>query len=389
MNNVVIVDCIRTPMGRSKAGAFRHVRAEDLSAHLMKGILKRNPQVDPTQIEDVYWGCVQQTLEQGFNIARNAALLAGVPKNVGAVTVNRLCGSSMQALHDASRAIMVGDADICLIGGVEHMGHVPMNHGVDFHPGLAKNVAKAAGMMGLTAEMLGKVHGISREAQDEFAARSHRRAHAATLEGRFKNEILPTEGHTEDGTLKLYDYDEVIRPETTVETLSQLRPVFDPANGTVTAGTSSALSDGASAMLVMSESKAKELGLPIRARIRSMAVAGCDPSTMGYGPVPATQKALKRAGLSIEDMGMIELNEAFAAQALPCAKDLGLLDVMEEKVNLNGGAIALGHPLGCSGSRISTTLINLMEAKDVQFGLATMCIGLGQGIATVFERVDN
>lgn len=389
MNNVVIVDCIRTPMGRSKAGAFRHVRAEDLSAHLMKGILKRNPQVDPTQIEDVYWGCVQQTLEQGFNIARNAALLAGVPKNVGAVTINRLCGSSMQALHDASRAIMVGDAEICLIGGVEHMGHVPMNHGVDFHPGLAKNVAKAAGMMGLTAEMLGKVHGISREAQDEFGARSHRRAHAATLEGRFKNEILPTEGHTEDGTLKLYDYDEVIRPETTVETLSQLRPVFDPANGTVTAGTSSALSDGASAMLVMSESKAKELGLPIRARIRSMAVAGCDPSTMGYGPVPATQKALKRAGLSIEDMGMIELNEAFAAQALPCAKDLGLLDVMEEKVNLNGGAIALGHPLGCSGSRISTTLINLMEAKDVQFGLATMCIGLGQGIATVFERVDN
>lgn len=389
MNNVVIVDCIRTPMGRSKAGAFRHVRAEDLSAHLMKGILKRNPQVDPTQIEDVYWGCVQQTLEQGFNIARNAALLAGVPKNVGAVTVNRLCGSSMQALHDASRAIMVGDAEICLIGGVEHMGHVPMNHGVDFHPGLAKNVAKAAGMMGLTAEMLGKVHGISREAQDEFGARSHRRAHAATLEGRFKNEILPTEGHTEDGTLKLYDYDEVIRPETTVETLSQLRPVFDPVNGTVTAGTSSALSDGASAMLVMSESKAKELGLPIRARIRSMAVAGCDPSTMGYGPVPATQKALKRAGLSIEDMGMIELNEAFAAQALPCAKDLGLLDVMEEKVNLNGGAIALGHPLGCSGSRISTTLINLMEANDVQFGLATMCIGLGQGIATVFERVDN
>lgn len=389
MNNVVIVDCIRTPMGRSKAGAFRHVRAEDLSAHLMKGILKRNPQVDPTQIEDVYWGCVQQTLEQGFNIARNAALLAGVPKNVGAVTVNRLCGSSMQALHDASRAIMVGDAEICLIGGVEHMGHVPMNHGVDFHPGLAKNVAKAAGMMGLTAEMLGKVHGISREAQDEFGARSHRRAHAATLEGRFKNEILPTEGHTEDGTLKLYDYDEVIRPETTVETLSQLRPVFDPVNGTVTAGTSSALSDGASAMLVMSESKAKELGLPIRARIRSMAVAGCDPSTMGYGPVPATQKALKRAGLSIEDMGMIELNEAFAAQALPCAKDLGLLDVMEEKVNLNGGAIALGHPLGCSGSRISTTLINLMEANDIQFGLATMCIGLGQGIATVFERVDN
>lgn len=386
MKNVVVVDCLRTPMGRSKGGAFRHTRAEDLSAHLMKGILERNPQVNPSEIEDIYWGCVQQTLEQGFNVARNAALLAGLPIEIGAVTVNRLCGSSMQALHDATRSIMVGDADICLIGGVEHMGHVPMTHGVDFHPGMSKNVAKAAGMMGLTAEMLGKLHGISREDQDAFAARSHARAHAATLEGRFQNEILPTEGHAADGSLFTLDHDEVIRPETTVEGLSQLRPVFDPANGTVTAGTSSALSDGASAMLIMSEEKANELGLTIRARVKSMAIAGCDPSIMGYGPVPATKKALKRAGLSIEDMGVIELNEAFAAQSLPCAKDLGLLDVVDEKVNLNGGAIALGHPLGCSGSRISTTLINLMEAKDVKYGLATMCIGLGQGIATVFER---
>ncbi|MEF1300934.1 acetyl-CoA C-acyltransferase [Vibrio owensii] len=340
--NVVVVDCLRTPMGRSKGGAFRHTRAEDLSARLMKGILARNPQVNPSEIEDIYWGCVQQTLEQGFNVARNAALLAGLPIEIGAVTVNRLCGSSMQALHDGTRAIMTGDAEICLIGGVEHMGHVPMNHGVDFHPGMSKTVAKAAGMMGLTAEMLGKLHGISREQQDEFAARSHARAHAATVEGRFKNEILPIEGHAADGTLFTLDYDEVIRPETSVEGLSQLRPVFDPANGTVTAGTSSALSDGASAMLIMSEEKANELGLKIRARIKGMAIAG--------------------------------------------SKDLGLLDVMDEKVNLNGGAIALGHPLGCSGSRISTTLINLMEAKDAKYGLATMCIGLGQGIATVFER---
>ncbi|MEZ8466533.1 acetyl-CoA C-acyltransferase FadA [Vibrio splendidus] len=386
MNNVVVVDCLRTPMGRSKGGAFRHTRAEDLSAHLMKGILERNPEVNPVEIEDIYWGCVQQTLEQGFNVARNAALLAGLPIEIGAVTVNRLCGSSMQALHDATRSIMVGDAEICLIGGVEHMGHVPMNHGVDFHPGMSKHVAKAAGMMGLTAEMLGKMHGISREDQDAFAARSHARAQAATVEGRFKNEILPTEAHAADGSLFTLDYDEVIRPETTVEGLSQLRPVFDPANGTVTAGTSSALSDGASAMLIMSEDKANTLGLKIRARVKSMAIAGCDPSIMGYGPVPATKKALKRAGLTIEDMGVIELNEAFAAQSLPCAKDLGLLDVVDEKVNLNGGAIALGHPLGCSGSRISTTLINLMEAQDVKYGLATMCIGLGQGIATVFER---
>ncbi|NMC24508.1 MAG: acetyl-CoA C-acyltransferase FadA [Serratia sp.] len=387
MENVVIVDAVRTPMGRSKGGAFRHVRAEDLSAHLMRAVLARNPALDAKNIDDIYWGCVQQTLEQGFNIARNAALLAEIPHSVPATTVNRLCGSSMQALHDAARAIMVGDAQVSLIGGVEHMGHVPMNHGVDFHPGLSKTVAKAAGMMGLTAEMLAKMHHISREMQDEFAARSHQRAHAATLAGHFANEIVPTEGHNAEGVLTRYDFDEVIRPETTVATLAALRPAFDPVNGTVTAGTSSALSDGASAMLLMSESHAKSLGLKARARIRAMAVVGCDPSIMGYGPVPATRLALKRAGLSVEDIGLFELNEAFAAQALPCVKDLGLLETMEERVNLNGGAIALGHPLGCSGSRISTTLLNLMERRDVQFGVATMCIGLGQGIATVFERV--
>ncbi|WP_285163789.1 acetyl-CoA C-acyltransferase FadA [Shewanella goraebulensis] len=389
MKNAVIVDCIRTPMGRSKAGVFRNVRAETLSAELMKSLLSRNSKLDPNDIEDVIWGCVQQTLEQGFNIARNAALLAGIPKSAGAVTVNRLCGSSMDALHQATRAIMTGQGDTFIVGGVEHMGHVPMNHGVDFHPGLASNVAKASGMMGLTAEMLGKMHGITREQQDAFAVRSHQRAHAATVEGRFDSEIVPVEGHDANGALIKVTHDEVIRPETSLESLSGLRPAFDPANGTVTAGTSSALSDGASAMLVMEEEKAKALGLPIRARIRSMAVAGCDAAIMGYGPVPATKKALARAGLNIDDMDVIELNEAFAAQSLPCVKDLGLTDVVDEKVNLNGGAIALGHPLGCSGTRISTTLINLMEAKDAKYGLATMCIGLGQGIATIFERVDS
>jgi len=387
MKQAVIVDCIRTPMGRSKNGVFRHVRAETLSAELMKALLVRNPQLDPNTIEDVIWGCVQQTLEQGFNIARNAALLAGIPKQAGAVTVNRLCGSSMEAIHQAARSIMTGMGDTFIVGGVEHMGHVPMNHGVDFHHGLANNVAKASGMMGLTAEMLGKMHGISRGMQDEFAVRSHQRAHAATVEGRFATEIHAIEGHDANGGLIKVSHDEVIRPETSIESLSGLRPAFDPVNGTVTAGTSSALSDGASAMLVMEESKARQLGLPIRARIRSMAVAGCDAAIMGYGPVPATQKALARAGLSIADMDVIELNEAFAAQSLPCVKDLGLMDVVDEKINLNGGAIALGHPLGCSGARISTTLINLMESKDANLGLATMCIGLGQGIATVFERV--
>ena len=387
MKQAVIIDCIRTPMGRSKGGVFRNVRAETLSAHLMKGLLERNPQVKPEMIEDVIWGCVQQTLEQGFNVARNAALLAGLPKTVAGVTLNRLCGSSMEAIHQASRSIMTGMGDVFIVGGVEHMGHVPMMHGVDFHPGLGHNVAKASGMMGLTAEMLGRMHGVTRQQQDEFALRSHQRAHAATLEGRFDNEIYPIEGHDANGALIKVEHDEVIRSDASLEALGSLRPAFDPANGTVTAGSSSAMSDGASAMLIMEEEKAKALGLKIRARVKSMAVAGCDPAIMGYGPVPATQKALARAGLEMDDIDVVELNEAFAAQSLPCVKDLGLTDQVDEKVNLNGGAIALGHPLGCSGTRISTTLINIMEDKDAKYGLATMCIGLGQGIATVFERI--
>ena len=387
MEQVVIVDAVRTPMGRSKGGAFRHVRAEDLSAHLMRSLLSRNPALAAENLDDIYWGCVQQTLEQGFNIARNAALLAEIPHRVPATTVNRLCGSSMQAMHDAARAIMVGDAGACLVGGVEHMGHVPMNHGVDFHPGLGKTVAKAAGMMGLTAEMLARMHHISREMQDEFAARSHQRAWAATQAGHFAAEIVATSGHDSDGVLKRYDFDEVIRPDTTAAGLAALKPAFDPAHGTVTAGSSSALSDGAAALLLMSESRARELGLKARARIKSMAVVGCDPSIMGFGPVPASRLALQKAGLSVGDIDLFEMNEAFAAQVLPCIKELGLMDELDNKVNLNGGAIALGHPLGCSGARISGTLLNLMERRDAQFGLATMCIGLGQGIATVLERV--
>ena len=387
MNEVVIIDCIRTPMGRSKAGVFRNVRAEALSAHLMKQILKRNPALSPEDIEDVIWGCVKQTKEQGFNIARNASLLAGLPKSIGGVTVNRLCGSSMEALHQASTSIMAGQGDVFLIGGVEHMGHVPMMYDVDFDPALNNHIALASGNMGLTAELLGKQHGITREMQDAFAARSHQKAHEATLAGRWKNEIVATQGHDESGALALVEYDEVIRPETTAEMLSTLRPVFDPANGTVTAGTSSALSDGASAMLVMSADKAKALGLTPRVKIKGMGVAGCDPATMGYGPVPATNKALKRAGLSIDDIDLFEFNEAFAAQALSCVRALKVEDKLDDKINLNGGAIALGHPLGCSGSRISGTLINLMEGQDANLGLATMCVGLGQGIATVFERV--
>lgn len=385
--DVVIVDAVRTPMGRSRNGMFRNVRAEKLSALLIEALMQRNPEWDPAETEDVIWGCVNQTLEQGMNIARNIALLANMPRAVAGQTVNRLCGSSMQALHTAAQAIMTGNGDVFVIGGVEHMGHVAMDHGINLNPEASKFTAKASNMMGLTAEMLGRMHGISREQQDAFAVRSHTKAWEATQEGRWKNEIVPIEGHNADGFKVLCEIDEVIRPQTNLEDLAKLRPVFDPRSGTVTAATSSALSDGASAMLVMSAERAQALGLKPRAKIRSMAVAGCDAAIMGYGPVPATQKALKRAGVSIEDIDIVELNEAFAAQSLPVLKDLKLMDVVEQKVNLNGGAIALGHPLGCSGARITGTLLNIMESKDATLGLATMCIGLGQGIATIIERV--
>ena len=388
MKEVVVVDAIRTPMGRSKGGMFRNTRAEELSARLMQGLLDRNEKLDPADVEDVIWGCVQQTLEQGFNIARNAMLKTDLPHHVAGQTVNRLCGSSMQALHTAARSIMVGDGDVFIIGGVEHMGHVPMNHGIDFDPELAKYTAKAAGMMGLTAEMLANMYKVSRQEQDQFGYRSHQLAHKATIEGRFAKEILAMEGHDEKGQLKLFDFDEVIRPESTVEDLAKLRPVFDPKNGSVTAATSSAISDGGSAMLVMSKEKAESLGLTPIAKVVSMGVAGCDPSIMGFGPVPAVKKALARANMKIDDIDLFELNEAFAAQSIAVLDGLGLRDNFEEKVNLNGGAIALGHPLGCSGSRISTTLLRLMEGQDKEFGIATMCIGLGQGIATVFQRLN-
>ncbi len=385
--DIVIVDGVRTAMAKAKNGAFRNVRAEELSADIMRALLTRNAGLNPAEIDDIIWGCVNQTLEQGYNVGRNAAILTDIPKTVPAQTVNRLCGSSMSAIHIAGANIKAGLGDIYLVGGVEHMEHVNMMHGVDVNPSASMQNAKAAMMMGLTAELLGKMHGITRQQQDEMGARSHRLAHDAAINGRFDNEIIGVEGHDAEGRLKLILKDEVIRPETTVETLSQLKPVFDPRSGTVTAGTSSALSVGASGMLMMSYEKAQALGLKPIAKVLSMGVAGCDPSIMGYGPVPATKKALKAAGLTIDDIDIVELNEAFAAQGLPVLKDLKLMDKMDEKVNLNGGAIALGHPLGCSGTRISTTLLNVMQQKDATLGLATMCIGMGQGVATIFERV--
>ena len=385
--DAVIVDGVRTPMGRSKNGSFRNVRAEELSARLIDALFERTTGVDPAATEDVIWGCVNQTLEQGWNVGRNAALMSVLPATTCAQTVNRLCGSSMSALHTAATAIQSNNGDQFIVGGVEHMGHVGMTHGVDPNPKSSKYIAKASWMMGVTAEVLSKMHSISRIEQEKFAVRSHALANKARNNGDYHNEIVAIEGHREDGSKYLMEEDETIRPETSQEGLAQLRPVFDPKNGTVTAGTSSQISDGASAMLIMSQERAESLNLRIRARVRSMAYAGVDPSIMGYGPVPASKKALKKAGLSIKDIDCVELNEAFAAQSLPVLKDLELMDSIDEKVNLRGGAIALGHPLGCSGTRIVTTLLNNMESQDVVLGLATMCIGLGQGIATVIERV--
>jgi acetyl-CoA acyltransferase len=387
MREAVVVDAVRSPMGRSKGGMFRQVRADALSAALINALLARNPAVDPAEVEDVIWGCVQQTLEQGFNIARFAALMTAIPHTASAQTINRLCGSSMSALHAAAMAIMTGNGDVFVVGGVEHMGHVPMTHGLDPNPALSKHVARASGMMGLTAELLARMHGITREAQDRFALRSHQRAQAATVEGRFQAELAPMEGHDEVGVPRRFEHDEVIRADASLEALAALKPAFDPRSGTITPGNSSAVSDGAAALLVMSRERAQALGLRPLAKVRAMATAGVDPSVMGYGPVPAVRKALSRAGLEPKDIRLWELNEAFAAQSLPVLKDLGLLERMDENVNLNGGAIALGHPLGCSGARICATLLHQMRAGNLETGVATMCIGLGQGIATVFEQV--
>ena len=382
--DVVIVDGVRSAMGKTKNGMFRNVRADSLSAELVRALVARN-QFDVNEVEDVIWGCVNQTLEQGMNIARNIVLLADLPKTVGGQTVNRLCGSSMQSIHTAAAQIATNQGDVFIIGGVEHMGHVGMMHGIDLNPEASKHYAKASNMMGLTAEMLGRMNGITREEQDAFGVESHRRAWAATLEGRFKNEIVGVEGHDANGFKQLCDIDEVIRQDANIEAFRALRPVFDPKGGSVTAATSSALSDGASAMLLMSAERAQALGLKPRAVIRSMAIAGCDAAIMGYGPVPATQKALKRAGLSMDDIQTIELNEAFAAQGLSVMKGLGIYD-KQDKINLNGGAIALGHPIGASGCRVLVTLLHEMKRRDAKKGIATLCVGGGMGLAIAVER---
>ncbi len=387
MRKAVVIDAVRTPVGRAAAdkGIFRDVRSEDLSAHVIKAILERTG-IAPAEIEDVRWGCVQQQGEQGFDIARVAALVAGLPEQTAGVTINRNCGSSLQAINDAAMSIAAGCEDVHLAGGVEHMEHVPMNKDYNPCPTLFRRHSEAIMNMGLTAEYLAAKYRIPRGRQDEFALRSHLLAAQATAAGKFAAEIIPTWGRDPAGRKALMTTDQCIRPDSSLEALGALPPAFNPDGGSVTAGNSSPINVGAAALLVMSEDKARELGQKPIAWIRAMAVAGVNPEEMGIGPVPAVGKALKRAGLTLDQIDCIELNEAFAVQALAVLK---LLGIGEDKVNARGGAIAIGHPLGASGARIATTLLYRMRDQGAKLGLATMCIGQGQGVATIFEACDN
>ncbi|HVA39292.1 MAG TPA: thiolase family protein [Candidatus Binataceae bacterium] len=378
MREVVIVDGIRTPIGRSnKAGYYKDIRADDLSVMCVRRLLERNRKLDPAEIEDVVWGCANQSGEQGLNIGRMIALLAGLPVEVAGTTVDRQCGSGLQAVNFAAQEIMTGAGEVAIAGGVEQMSHVPMGSGLLPNPKLLDLFPQDMFVMGLTAERLAATYGITREQADAFSLRSHQRAIAAR--DRFKEEIVPVRLGA-----GLVDIDQGPRPDTSLERLAALKPSFKPDGGQVTAGNSSQVCDGGAAVLLMSAERARALGLRPMARIRATAVAGVRPEIMGWGPVPATHKALGRAGLKMGDIDLVEINEAFAAQVLACNTDL---KIDENRINVNGGAVALGHPLGCSGARLMVTLTHEMRRRGAQLGLVTMCIGIGQGIATVVEQV--
>jgi len=387
VKNAVVIDCVRTPIGRahSEKGFFRNVRSDDLAVAMVEALVERTG-IEAQEIEDVLLGNTQQQGEQGFCVARNVALMAGLSVTTGGATINRLCGSSLQALNQGAQAIMAGFEDVQIVGGLEHMHHIPMDKDFDINPKLFRRTSKGALMMGVTAEFLAQTHSISRAQQDAFALRSHQLAAAATAAGEFKKEMIPIWGEDEQGHRLEVDYDQCIRSDTSMEALATLKPAFMPGMGTVTAGNSSPLNDGAAGLLIMSDTKAKQLDLKPLVRVVAAAVAGVDPCVMGTGPVPATKKALQRAGLELKDIDLIELNEAFAAQALACIQ---MMEADPERVNVRGGAIAIGHPLGASGARIATTLIHNMIDRGARYGLATMCIGLGQGIATIFERTES
>ena len=376
MNNSVIIDGVRSPIGL-KNGKLIGMRADDLSAQVVKGLLKRNEGFDVRNVDDLVMGCAFPEGSQGMLMAKGVAILSDLPQSVAAKVVNRFCGSSMDAVHQVSQSVVSGDSLAGIAGGVEDMFQVPMGgFNPSFHPELYEKDYYMG--MGETAENLAGDLNISRSDQEEFSISSHRKALAAISEGKFKNEILSVEFNGE--TLSV---DEGPR-EPDQDKIKSLSPAFDE-KGTITAATSSPISIGASAMIIMDEEKARELNLKSKFRIKSRAIAGVDWTRMGSGPLPATEKALEKAGLSISDIDLIELNEAFAAQSLYVIRKGGW-DM--DKINVNGGAIALGHPLGCSGSRIIVTLMNAMEQKNVNLGLATMCIGTGQGIATILERIN-
>jgi 3-oxoadipyl-CoA thiolase len=397
----VVVDGLRTPFGRY-GGALKDVRPDDMAAHVIRALLDRTG-VDPAAVDDVILGAANQAGEDNRNVGRMAALLAGLPVEVPGQTVNRLCGSGLQAVVSAAHAIAFGDGEVFVAGGVESMTRAPLvmakpsaafprgeqtlydtTLGWRFtNPRLAD--AHYPYSMGETAENVVERRSVSREEQDRFAVASQRRWADAHAAGRFADEVVPIE--VPDGkAMRTFDTDEHPRPDATVESLARLKPAFRrDASGSVTAGNSSGINDGAAALLVTSEARARELGLRPMARLVASAVAGVDPATMGLGPIPATRRALERAGLSVDDLDLVELNEAFAAQAVPVMRELGL---DPEKTNVNGGAIAIGHPLGASGARLAATLLHEMRRRGARYGLATMCIGVGQGIAAVFEAVE-
>jgi 3-oxoadipyl-CoA thiolase len=398
MEDAVILSAVRTPIGRY-GGSLKDVRSDDLAALAITEAVRR-ANIDAASIEDVILGCANQAGEDNRNVARMALLLAGLPIEVAGQTVNRLCGSGLQAVNSATQAIQTGAGDTFVAGGVESMTRAPFVLGkADSAFSRAMNLQdttlgwrfinpRLSAMyhpytMGETAENVAERTKISREEQDAYALRSHQRAVAAQQTGRFAEEIQPVTIPQKKGEALVVTLDEQPRPDTTLEKLAALKPVFRK-DGSVTAGNSSGINDGAAALVLMASSRARELGLTPRARVVASAVAGVDPAYMGLGPIPATRKVLQRAGLSIKDIDLIELNEAFAVQVLQCMREL---EMNEEKLNVNGGAIALGHPLGCSGARLVVTLLHELERRGVRYGLATMCIGVGQGIATIIERL--
>lgn len=402
MSEAYIVDAIRTPIG-SLGGGLSSVRADDLAAIPLRELIKRQPTLDPAALEDVILGCHNQAGEDNRNVARMALLLAGIPYSVPGETINRLCSSGMSAVVSAARAIRSGDAEVLIAGGVEHMTRGPLvlsksekafsgqvnlydsSFGWRFvNPALQALYGTDA--MGITAENLADLYQISREEQDQFAVESQRKAVLARDRGRWAQEIIPVEIKQKKGESQWFTTDEFIKPGTTLEKLASLRPAFRKENGTVTAGNASGLNDGAAAMLLASEAGLKQHNLQPLARVVASAVVGVEPRIMGIGPVPASQKALKKAGLRMQDMDIIELNEAFAAQSLACLKGLAL-DPQDSRVNPNGGAIALGHPLGMSGTRIIQTAVLELHKQQKRFALCTMCIGVGMGYAVIIERV--